>query len=91
MHPGASVLFRAGSSIWVRLDAFFREALSGWSSLVNANIICAMTPHRAQWLGAGDREAMGRRAMFLAATIEGCQPPPVNSWCWGKNLVSTQG
>lgn len=92
------------------LMPFSRETLSSLSSIVNANIICTMTPHRAQWLGAGllrvltkagDREVMGRRAMFLSATIEGCQPPPVNSWCWGRSQylvvaavspqVSTQG
>lgn len=83
------------------LMPFSRETLSSLSSIVNANIICAMTPHRAQWLGAGNREDMGKRAMFLSATIEGCQPPPVNSWCWGRSQhlvvaavppqVSTQG
>lgn len=83
------------------LMPFSRETLSNLSSIVNANIICTMTPHRAQWLGAGNREDMGKRAMFLSATIEGCQPPPVNSWCWGRSQhlvvaavppqVSTQG
>lgn len=89
---------------------FSRQTLSSLSSIANANTVCTMTPHRAQWLGAGlprvltkagDREVMGRRAMFLSATTEGCQPPPVNSRCWGRSQylvvaaillqVSTQG
>lgn len=51
---------------------FCRETLLSLFSIVNANITCTLTPHRAcfprVFARAEGGEDMGRRAMFLLAT-----------------------